>query len=134
MYANLICVFLILQYNIYKACKLTKPNKWNSRNKYMLLWKKDINSVFNLMTKHGIQETNWKMDNRNIFIFSKNSMLCNLWNCELSNKRKYYKTLINKYKDVHNQHNTYTPYAIANVIMANYTLFDDKKIMSFKFK
>ncbi len=61
-------------------------------------------------------------------------MLCNLWNCELSNKRKYYKTLINKYKDVHNQHNTYTPYAIANVIMANYTLFDDKKIMSFKFK
>jgi hypothetical protein len=44
-------------------------------------------------------------------------------------KRKHYKTLVNKYEDVHNQHNTYTPYAIANVIMANYTTSYDKQIM-----
>jgi hypothetical protein len=48
---------------------------------------------------------------------------------KLTNKKINYKTLVNKYKDVHNQHNTYTPYAIANVIMANYTTSDDKKIM-----
>jgi hypothetical protein len=48
---------------------------------------------------------------------------------KLTNKRKYYKTLVNKCKDVHNQHNTYTPYAIANVIMANYTTSFDKNFM-----
>jgi hypothetical protein len=46
---------------------------------------------------------------------------------KLTNKRKYYKTLVNKYKDVHNQHNTYKPYVIANMIMANYRTSDDKK-------
>jgi len=45
---------------------------------------------------------------------------------KLINKRKYYKTLVNKYKVVHNQHNTYTQYAIANMIMANYTSYDKK--------
>ncbi len=70
------------------------------------------------------------MDNGNIFVFSKNTMLCNLWNCETHKwKRKYYKTLVKKYKIVRNQHNTYTPYAIANMIMANYTTSYDKKIM-----
>jgi hypothetical protein len=57
---------------------------------------------------------------------------------KLTNKKINYKTLVNKYKDVHNQHNIYTPYAIANVIMANYTTSDDKHAhlhkMSFKFK
>jgi hypothetical protein len=48
---------------------------------------------------------------------------------KLPNKRKHYKTLFNKYKDVHNQHNTYTPYAIANLVMANHTTFDDKKLV-----
>jgi len=58
-------------------------------------------------------------------------MLCNLWNHELTNKRRYYKTLINKCKDVHNQHNTYTPYAIANVIMAYYIASDEKNSCTF---
>ncbi len=48
---------------------------------------------------------------------------------KLTNKRKHYKTLLNKYIDVHNQHNTYPPYAIVNVIMANHTTFDDEKLM-----
>jgi len=48
---------------------------------------------------------------------------------KLTNKIKHYKTLFNKYKDVHNQHNTYTPYVIANVVMANHTTFDDEKFM-----
>jgi hypothetical protein len=47
--------------------------------------------------------------------FSQNTMLFNLWNCETHKLKKKYKTLFNKYKDVHNQCNTYTPYAIANI-------------------
>jgi hypothetical protein len=34
MYANLICMFSIWQCNINKTYRLSKPNKWNSRNKH----------------------------------------------------------------------------------------------------
>jgi len=69
------------------------------------------------------------MDNRNIILFHKIQCCAICGIVKLTNKRKHYKTLFNKYKDVHNQHNTYTPYAIANVVMANHTTFDDKKLM-----
>ncbi len=62
------------------------------------------------------------MDNINIS-FSKIQCCAICGIVKLTNKRKYYKILVNKYKDVHNQHNTYTPYAIANVIMANYNFW-----------
>ncbi len=69
------------------------------------------------------------MENRNIFLFSKNTMLCNCGIMKLTNKRKHYKTLLDKYKDVYNQHNTYTPHVIANMVMTNYTTYDDKNFM-----
>jgi hypothetical protein len=69
------------------------------------------------------------MDNRKKKILHKIQccVICGI--VKLTNKRKYYKTLVNKYKDVHIQHNTYTSYAIANMIMANYTTSDDKKFI-----
>jgi hypothetical protein len=71
------------------------------------------------------------MDNKNIFIFSKIQCCAICGIVKLINKRKYYKTLVNKYKDVHNQHDSYTPYAIANMIMANYTTSNDKILCTF---
>jgi hypothetical protein len=69
----------------------------------------------------------WTIETSSFFQKIQCCAICGI--VKLTNKRKYYKTLVNKYKDVHNQHNTYTPYAIANVIMANCTTFNDKKIM-----
>jgi len=80
-------------------------------------------------TWHSRNELNekWTMETSSFFQKIQCCTICAL--VKLINKRKYYKTLVNKYKVVHNQHNTYTPYAIANMIMANYTSFYDKKIM-----
>ncbi len=129
---SLIYVFFISQCNINKACKLTKWNKWNSTNKYMILWK-NTSIMFSTLWPYMAckKQSEWKMDNKNIFIFSKIQCCAICGIVKLINKRKYYKTLVNKYKDVHNQHDSYTPYAIANMIMANYTTSNDKILCTF---
>ncbi len=43
----------------------------------------------------------------------------NLWNSLIG--KKILQTMHNKYKEAHDEHLAYTPYAIPNVAMANYT-------------
>jgi hypothetical protein len=79
-------------------------------------------------TWHSRNELNEKWTIETSLFFQKIQCCAICGIVELTNKRKYYKTLVNKYKDIHNQHNTYTLYAIANVIMANYSNSNDKYI------
>jgi hypothetical protein len=42
---------------------------------------------------------------------------------------KKLQTMHNKYKGTHDEHLAYTPYAIPNVAMANYTTYNDKNVI-----
>jgi hypothetical protein len=80
-------------------------------------------------TWHSKNKLNKKWTVETSFFFQKIQCCAICGIVKLTNKRKHYKTLFDKCKDVYNQHNTYTPYVIANMVMANYTTYDDKKFM-----
>ncbi len=83
---------------------------WHSRNKLNEQWTIEISSFFQKIQC---------------------CVICGI--VKLTNKRKYYKTLLTNTKMfIINIILTRTPYAIVNVIMANYTLFDDIMHISIK--